>query len=103
MGANLCVGIDICDEAIVEARERAKKCKIDCEFFIRSDVYDISEELNNFFDIAHLTAGCIGWIPDISEFFRITFHTIWFNDIGRIFIRKAVSFMAILPVEDFVT
>ena len=42
MGAGRCVGIDISDEAVIGANERARKCNIDCQF-IRSDVYDISK------------------------------------------------------------
>jgi ubiquinone/menaquinone biosynthesis C-methylase UbiE len=57
MGAGRCVGVDISDEAIIEAKERAHKCHIDCEF-IRSDVYDLSDELFHSFDIAMMTAGC---------------------------------------------
>jgi ubiquinone/menaquinone biosynthesis C-methylase UbiE len=55
MGAGRCVGIDISDEAVIEANERARKCNIDCQF-IRSDVYDISKTLYNSFDVVHITA-----------------------------------------------
>lgn len=97
MGANRCVGIDICDEAIAEARERAKKCKIDCEF-IRSDVYDIPEELNNSFDIVHLTAGCIGWLPDLNEFFRIIYCLLRAN--GVVLIHEIHPFSEMLPFDN---
>ncbi len=97
MGANRCVGIDICDEAIAEAQERAKKCKTDCEF-IRSDVYDISEELYNSFDIVQLTAGCIGWIPDLKEFFKIIFHLLRAN--GMVLIHEIHPFSEMLPFDN---
>lgn len=96
MGAGRCVGIDICDAAIAEAQERARKCKIDCEF-IRSDVYDISEELYHSFDIVHLTAGCLGWIPDLNEFARIIFHLLKVN--GVILIHEIHPFSEILPFD----
>lgn len=97
MGAKRCVGIDICDEAIAEAQERAKKCKIDCEF-IRSDVYDISEELYNSFDIVQLTAGCIGWIPDLKKFFKIIFHLLRAN--GMVLIHEIHPFSEMLPFDN---
>ena len=97
MGANHCVGIDICDEAIEEAQERAKKCGIDCEF-IRSDVYDISEELYNSFDIVQLTAGCIGWIPDLNEFFRIISHLL--RAYGFVLIHEIHPFSEMLPFDN---
>ncbi|WP_372997500.1 class I SAM-dependent methyltransferase [Lutispora sp.] len=97
MGANRCVGIDICDEAIEEAQERAKKFNIDCEF-IRSDVYDISEELYNSFDIVHITAGCIGWIPDPGGFFKIISDLLRVN--GIVLIHEIHPFSEMLPFDD---
>jgi Methyltransferase domain. len=96
MGANRCVGIDICDEAIAEAQERAAKCNINCEF-IRSDVYDIPEELYHSFDIVQLTAGCIGWIPDLKEFFKIIFHLLRTN--GVVLIHEIHPFSEMLPFD----
>jgi SAM-dependent methyltransferase len=70
LGAGRCVGIDISDEAVIEAKDRAQKFNIDCQF-IRSDVYDISEDLYDSFDIVHISAGGIGWIPDLNRFYKI--------------------------------
>jgi ubiquinone/menaquinone biosynthesis C-methylase UbiE len=97
MGAGRCIGIDICDEAIAKAQERAEKCKIDCEF-ICSDVYDISEKLYNSFDIVQLTAGCIGWIPDLNEFFKIIFHLLKVN--GVVLIHEIHPFSEMLPFDN---
>jgi len=97
MGANHCVGVDISDLAIIEAQNRAKKCNIDCEF-ICSDVYEISEKLNDSFDIVVLTAGCVGWIPDIKTFFKIAFRLLRKN--GVIIIREIHPFSEILPFDN---
>ena len=70
MGAARCVGVDISEIAIDEAKERADKYSINCEFLC-SDVFDIPDEYYNNFDIVHITSGCLGWIPDIDLFFRI--------------------------------
>ncbi|HJO91787.1 MAG TPA: class I SAM-dependent methyltransferase [Victivallales bacterium] len=70
MGAARCIGIDISDEAVREANNRARMCDIDCQF-VRSDIYDIPENLYNSFDIVHITSGGIGWIPDLNLFYQI--------------------------------
>lgn len=97
MGARRCVGVDISNEAIIEAQERADKCKINCEF-ICSDVYEISEDLNNSFDIVHLTAGCIGWIPDLNSFFKIICNLLREN--GVVLIHEIHPFSEILPFDN---
>jgi ubiquinone/menaquinone biosynthesis C-methylase UbiE len=96
MGAKHCVGIDISDLAITEAKDRAKKCNIDCEF-ICSDVYDISDKFNNYFGIVVLTAGCVGWIPDLKEFFKIAFRLLREN--GIIIINEIHPFSEMLPFD----
>lgn len=96
MGAGRCVGVDICDAAIIEARERAKKCNIECEF-IHSDVFDISGQFDNFFDIVHLTAGCIGWIPDLDGFFKIIANLLREN--GVVLIHEIHPFSEIIPFD----
>jgi len=97
MGANRCVGIDISDVAITEANQRAEKCRIDCDF-ICSDVYDISEELNNSFDIVFISSGCIGWIPDLKKFFNIGFNLLRAN--GIILMHEIHPFSEMLPFDN---
>lgn len=70
MGARRCVGVDISECAIEEATERAKMNNIDCEF-ICSDVYEIPDDYYHSFDVVHITAGCVGWMPDIKLFFNV--------------------------------
>ena len=96
MGAKRCVGIDISDLAIIEAQERAGKNNIKCEF-INSDVYEIPKTFNNSFDIVILTAGCVGWIPDINEFFKIAFQLLRKN--GIVFIHEIHPFSEMLPFD----
>jgi ubiquinone/menaquinone biosynthesis C-methylase UbiE len=97
MGANRCVGIDISEIAIDEASERAKKCNIDCEF-IRSDVYELPENLFNSFDIVQITPGCIGWMPDINMFFNICRKVL--RPEGFFFINEVHPFSELLPFDD---
>ena len=67
LGARTCVGFDISEEAVKEASERAARCRIDCRF-VRSDVYDITAEYGERFDIVYISAGCLGWLPDLELF-----------------------------------
>ena len=97
LGAKRCVGIDISDLAITEAQERAKKCSIDCEFIL-SDVYDIPQALYDSFDVAVLTAGCVGWIPDLKGFFKIIFQLLRQN--GMVMLHEIHPFSDMLPLDN---
>ncbi|MDD3050257.1 MAG: class I SAM-dependent methyltransferase [Candidatus Cloacimonetes bacterium] len=97
MGAGHCLGIDICDAAITEARERAEKTGIDCEF-IRTDVYDIPQEFNESFDIALITAGGIGWLPDINLFFKKVSNLL--QNSGIVLLHEIHPFSEMLPFDD---
>jgi SAM-dependent methyltransferase len=97
MGADRCVGIDISDKAILEANNRALNCNIDCKF-IRSDVYDIPNNLYNSFDIVHITSGGIGWIPDLNLFYKIA--ACLLRRGGRILFHEIHPFSETLPFDD---
>ncbi len=96
MGAGRCVGVDISDEAIAEANERAQKCGITCEF-IRADVYELPDNLANSFDLVYLTAGCLGWIPDLTGFFRVIAMAL--REHGIVLIHEIHPFSEMLPFD----
>ncbi len=97
MGAGGCVGVDISDEAVIEANDRARKCNIDCQF-IRSDIYDISEDLYDSFDIVYISPGGIGWMPDLNLFFKIAAGLL--RKGGRILFHEIHPFSEIIPFDD---
>jgi len=68
LGAGRCVGFDVSDLAIDEARARAALCCIDCEF-VHADVYEIPPDYDGAFDRAFISAGALGWLPDLPRFF----------------------------------
>ena len=70
LGAARCVGFDISDNFIEQARQLAQSSGVNCEF-IRTDVYDIPALYYDDFDIVYISVGTLGWMPDIKEFFRI--------------------------------
>lgn len=69
LGAARCVGFDISDLAIEEAQARAQLCGIDCEY-VRTDVYEIGSEYDGQFDTVYVSAGALGWMPDLARFLR---------------------------------
>ncbi len=97
MGAGECVGFDICDEAVAEARERAARCRIDCRF-VRSNVYEIDNSYSGRFDLVYVSAGCLGWMPDIGRFLAKAAALLRAG--GRVFIREIHPVSEMLPFDD---
>jgi 2-polyprenyl-3-methyl-5-hydroxy-6-metoxy-1,4-benzoquinol methylase len=73
MGASHCVGFDISDQFIDQARRLSQASGIECEF-VRTDVYEISSKYYNMFDIVFISAGVLRWLPNLEQFFGIVAH-----------------------------
>ncbi len=97
MRATRCVGFDISDNAIKEAKNRAKRFDIDCEF-IRSDVLEIPEEFFGKFDMAYITVGALVWIPDRKKYFEKAANLL--VEGGQLFIYEHHPFGNVLPYDD---
>lgn len=69
-GAGRCVGIDISDNFIEQARQLAHAAGLNVEF-IRTNVYELSEDYAGCFDFVYITVGVLGWMPDLRSFFRV--------------------------------
>lgn len=95
-GAGRCVGLDISEEAIQDARERCRRYGIDCSF-VCSDVFDLQTELLGGFDVVLLTAGCLGWIPDLDRFFAICRQ--YLKPGGVLLIHEIHPFSEMLPFD----
>lgn len=94
LGAGKCVGFDICDEAITDAKKRAKQFDIPVEF-CRTSVYDISHDYNNTFDIVYITIGAMTWLPDLQAFFAIVSRLL--RKGGTVLIYESHPFTIVLP------
>lgn len=70
MGAVSCTGFDISDAAIASARKLAEEAGIDCQF-LRTDIYDISNEYDGRFDLVYISVGALSWFPDLAQFFQV--------------------------------
>jgi SAM-dependent methyltransferase len=69
-GAGRCVGVDISDAFVEQGRELARRGRVEVEF-LRSSVYDLSHDLDGQFDMAYITIGVLGWLPDLEAFFGV--------------------------------
>lgn len=65
LGAKV-TGVDISDKSIERANELATKAKLQARF-IRSDIFDLPNMLNETFDIVFTSYGAIWWISDIDR------------------------------------
>ncbi|BCD98189.1 class I SAM-dependent methyltransferase [Marinagarivorans cellulosilyticus] len=97
MGAANCVGFDIADEAIKEATSRTKRYNINCRFE-RFDIYDIPARYNAAFDMVYISAGCLGWMPDLDLFFKKV--SALLNDTGVVFIHEIHPVAEMLPDDN---
>jgi len=70
-GANRCLGIDGSKAFIDQAINLAKTAgQSDMEFY-HSDIYKLPDKFQNSFDVAIITVGVLGWMPDIYRFMEI--------------------------------
>lgn len=69
-GAGRCVGFDISDGFIEQARELTALSGVEVEF-VRCNVYEIPPEFNSCFDVAYVTIGALTWLPDLDRFFGV--------------------------------
>lgn len=69
-GAKRCVGFDISDAFVAQAKRLARASGLDVDF-VRANVYDIPESYNESFDIVYVTIGAIGWLPDLDAYLAV--------------------------------
>lgn len=96
LGAGECVGFDISDLAIQEAQRRAERCRIDCRY-VCADVYAIPPSYDGRFDLVYMTAGALGWLPDLQRFFARAAALLRAG--GHIFIHEIHPFAEMLPFD----
>lgn len=89
-----CVGIDISDEAIKEAKELDNIFETNIEF-IRSNVFEVSHTLYSKFDFIYITVGTLNWIENIEKLFSIINKLLKKN--GQLIIYELHPFSKIFP------
>jgi SAM-dependent methyltransferase len=68
LGAAQLTGFDFSEAFLAQARELASVGKIEAEF-VQTEIAKIPAGYNGRFDIALVTIGVLGWMPDLAEFF----------------------------------
>lgn len=72
LGAKV-TGVDLSDESIKAAAELAEKCGTATQF-LRTDIYELPNVLNEKFDIVYTSYGTIGWLPDLEKWAKVISH-----------------------------
>lgn len=67
LGARTAVGVDQSQGFLQQARELAALSPHEAQF-IESDIHQLPQALHARFDIALLTIGVLGWMPDVALF-----------------------------------
>jgi len=70
LGAARCVGFDAAGAFLEQARELAVVARADCDF-VETDIYEVPAAFDGAFDLAYITTGVLGWMPDLGGFFRV--------------------------------
>ncbi|MDR2039532.1 MAG: class I SAM-dependent methyltransferase [Bacteroidales bacterium] len=69
-GAKEAIGFDISDTAILEAEQLARIAKLNVKF-VRTNILEIGNEYNNYFDFIYISEGSLQWFPDLKKYFSI--------------------------------
>lgn len=62
----ICTGVDLSDKAIASANDLAVKTNTAVRF-ICCNIYDLSQHIDETFDIVFTSYGVIGWLPDMQQ------------------------------------
>lgn len=69
LGAQVVVGVDQSRAFLQQAQELAAVSPHHPEF-IEADIHHLPERLQGRFDVALVTIGVLGWMPDVAQFMR---------------------------------
>jgi len=64
------VGVDFSNEAVGFARKLAREISVGAQF-ICANIYELSDHLDERFDIVFTSHGVLGWLPDINAWAQI--------------------------------
>lgn len=97
LGAGRCVGFDISDAFIAQARQLAEAGGIEAEF-LATDAYRIPAAFDASFDLTILTIGVLGWMPDLVGFFAAVARLL--KPEGQLFIHEQHPIMGMFEPGD---
>lgn len=97
LGAGRCVGFDIAEGFIEQARQLSRASGLACEF-VCANVLEIPSDYDGTFDIVYLTIGALCWIPDPEALFEISNRLL--TPGGRVFIYDLHPFLNVFELND---
>ncbi len=97
LGAGRCVGIDISERFIEQARQLAQTSGLACEF-VCANVLELAADDDGAFDIVYITIGALTWIPDLEAFFRVVNRLL--KPGGHLFIYDMHPFLNVFELDD---
>jgi ubiquinone/menaquinone biosynthesis C-methylase UbiE len=97
LGAGRCVGVDIAESFIEQARQLAQDSGLACEF-VCANVLDLASDYDGTFDIVYITIGALCWIPDLGALFEIVNRLL--KPGGHLFIYDMHPFLNVFEVDD---
>jgi SAM-dependent methyltransferase len=89
-------GVDFSPPAIRAARRLAREARIRARF-IRSNVYDLPDVLDDRFDIVYTGKGALCWLPDIDRWAEVVAG--FLNPGGKLFFLEDHPFVELFPNE----
>ncbi len=69
-GAARCVGVDVSENILSQAKQLAQASDQEVEF-IHISLYDLNDSYNDAFGVVYVTIGVLGWLPDLPGFFKV--------------------------------
>jgi ubiquinone/menaquinone biosynthesis C-methylase UbiE len=69
-GAGRCVGFDFSEAFLGQGEQIVKAAGVDIEL-VHVNVLQIPDAYSGLFDLAYVSVGALGWLPDVSEFFSV--------------------------------
>ncbi|MBT3438042.1 MAG: class I SAM-dependent methyltransferase [Oceanospirillaceae bacterium] len=95
-GAARCLGLDISDAFITQGKQLAQAAEVDIEL-VRANLYDIKHEYDNQFDLAYVTVGALGWLPDLPSYMTLLSRML--KPHGKLFIYEMHPAMIMFETE----
>lgn len=64
-------GVDLVEENIFYANQLAKDLKVSNINFLTSNILELSNVLNDTYDVVFISEGAIGWLPDLDQWAKV--------------------------------
>ncbi len=97
LGAGRCVGFDFSQAFLDQGRELAETAGQELEL-VQTEITAIPESYSESFDLAVMTIGVLGWMPDLSAFFETVQRVL--KPGGRLFLYEDHPILNMYPVGE---